>query len=115
MSFSLKQALSVVVVLAISILVIGANIALTDKNNNSTVQKNNELWDSLQDDHGEVLDAQEIGTPVKSDVKLTFYEDGYLSISGNGEMTSSWLSQYKSLTKKLVIEGNVKPNVMSFF
>lgn len=45
MDFSLKQALGVVVVIAIAALCITAAIVLTNSNNNNATEKSNKMWE----------------------------------------------------------------------
>lgn len=47
MDFSIKQALTVVVVLVCAVAVIGTTIVMTNKNNESTNSKNDNLWNSI--------------------------------------------------------------------
>lgn len=47
MDFSIKQALTVVVVLVCAVAVVATAIVMTDKNNKSTSSKNDNLWNSI--------------------------------------------------------------------
>ena len=47
MDFSIKQALTVVVVLVCAVEVVATEIVMTNKNNESTSSKNDNLWNSI--------------------------------------------------------------------
>lgn len=47
MDFSIKQALTVVVVLVCAVTVVATAIVMTNKNNESTNTKNDNLWNSI--------------------------------------------------------------------
>lgn len=47
MDFSIKQALTVVVVLVCAVAVVSTAILMTNKNNKSTNTKNDNLWNSI--------------------------------------------------------------------
>lgn len=49
MDFSIKQALTVVVVLVAAVAVVATAITMTDKNNENTQKENDGLWNKIQE------------------------------------------------------------------
>lgn len=49
MDFSIKQALTVVVVLVAAVAVVATAISMTDKNNDSAEQQNDKMWNQVNE------------------------------------------------------------------